>query len=183
MLTTPARSENRPPSAARPIGTASSSVAAIVEELVSACWPLMTRTTEKSTTMPANSQVSRRARPPPVSRSVSGPRLGRGPLSREVATVLMPGSPRKRGAPPERLRGVSSCSGLLPLVAQLPGAGRPALAGAGALAAVDGASGGGGPGGLLPHPGAAVAGDRARRGRAALGRAAGHPAGDLVGDD
>ena len=46
MLTTPARSENSPPRAARPIGTASSSAADIVDDEVSASSPLIARTRE-----------------------------------------------------------------------------------------------------------------------------------------
>ena len=49
MLTTPARSENSPPSAASPIGTASSRAADIVDDEVSAFSPLIARTIENST--------------------------------------------------------------------------------------------------------------------------------------
>ena len=68
MLTTPARSENSPPSAARPIGTASSSAAAIVDDEVSAFSPLITRTSENSTS-DADDQPEQPAAavPPPVS--------------------------------------------------------------------------------------------------------------------
>ena len=57
MLTTPARSENRPPSAARPIGTASSSAADIVDDEVRAVSPLIARTIEKSTNAPRASRA------------------------------------------------------------------------------------------------------------------------------
>src|SRR3954470_1269353 len=54
MFTTPARSEKSPPSAARPIGTASSRAAAKVDDDLRACWPEMTRTAETRTSTPAN---------------------------------------------------------------------------------------------------------------------------------
>src|SRR3954453_1646818 len=75
MLTTPERSEYRPPRPARPIGTASSRAAAIVEDDVSAFSPLMARTADSTIRPPTTSQAIRRARPPPRNSSARGARV------------------------------------------------------------------------------------------------------------
>ena len=93
MLTTPARSENSPPSAARPIGTASSSAAAIVDDEVSASSPLIARTIESSDERAERQPERAPDRPPPVSRSVTGLRPG---ACGVVRAVLMPAPPGAR---------------------------------------------------------------------------------------
>ena len=97
MLTTPARSENSPPRPARPIGTASSRAAddrrRRGQRLLAGDRPGPARTAPGRR---AASQSSRRDRPPPVSRSVIGPRLG---PAGSVATLLMPAPPAAASVP------------------------------------------------------------------------------------
>src|SRR4051812_19896672 len=98
MLTTPERSENSPPSAASPIGTASSSAAATVEDDVSACSPLITRmAASRTTAATAMTAVRWAVLIPP--RRLSGPPPGAlpgAPLPVTVATLLMPVLPAAR---------------------------------------------------------------------------------------
>ena len=109
MLTTPARSENRPPRAASPIGTASSSAAATVEDDVSACSPLITRTAASRTTAPTAITVVRRRRSSRERPAAPGEgwcrsraRLPRCSCPRSLRLVGVSGRAALAPAPPER---------------------------------------------------------------------------------
>ena len=84
MFTTPARSENRPPRPASPIGTASSSAAAIVDDDVRACSPLISRTTASRTSTPASSS-QHAARPAAAGEQGGDRRCGSGRASGVVS--------------------------------------------------------------------------------------------------
>ena len=91
MFTTPDRSAHRPPRPASPIGTASRSAAPVVPLEVMSLAPVISRTIETSTSMPA------------MPSSQSGQRIPRRRPSAVEALVIdstrpvavMPGSPRR----------------------------------------------------------------------------------------
>lgn len=68
MLTTPARSDQRPPRPARPIGTAIARAALICPAEVTSCAPVMARTADSASSTPAmisrTTGKERRVRPP-----------------------------------------------------------------------------------------------------------------------
>ena len=95
MLTTPARSDHRPPRPASPMGTASRSAAPVVPLEVMSSAPVTSRTIETSASSPAM-----------LSRTTGSVIRGRrrpgacGTISWSMRPVLMPGSPRRCGRRP-----------------------------------------------------------------------------------